>query len=58
MTRPPVAVSLDIQDAFDTMCHELLLLKLEWYDFRGVALVFSVVTLVVESNMYSLQCHK
>ena len=54
--EPTLGVFLDLSKAFDTINHDILLYKLEYNGFRGVALDGLKAILVTENNLFVIKC--
>ena len=54
--EPTLGVFLDLSKAFDMINHDLLLYKLEYCGFRGVALDWFKAILVTENNLFVIKC--
>ena len=54
--EPTLGIFLDLSKAFDMINHDILLYKLEYYGFRGVALTGLKAILVTENNLFVIKC--
>ena len=55
--EPTVGIILDLPKAFDTINHDILLYKLEYYGFRGVALDWYKISVSNRKQCVRYQMH-